>query len=175
MTSDTHCLQENKRDKRLSIGVLDIFGFETFEINSFEQLCINFCNENLQQFFVHHIFKLEQAEYDKEGIKWEHIQFQDNQEILDLLAAKPLNIIALIDEESKFPKVCLSRVLIGRLITGLSPQGTDLSLLKKLHNHHSKNPHYLQPLSDETHTFGITHFAGNVYYYVSSCILGYKQ
>ena len=98
-------MQENKRDKRLSIGVLDIFGFETFETNSFEQLCINFCNENLQQFFVHHIFKLEQAEYDKEGIKWEHIQFEDNQEILDLLAAKPLNIIALIDEESKFPKV----------------------------------------------------------------------
>ena len=85
--------------------MLDIFGFETFEINSFEQLCINFCNENLQQFFVHHIFKLEQAEYDKEGIRWEHIQFKDNQEILDLLAAKPLNIIALIDEESKFPKV----------------------------------------------------------------------
>jgi myosin-7 len=139
--------KENRRDKRLSIGVLDIFGFETFETNSFEQLCINFCNENLQQFFVHHIFKLEQAEYDKEGIKWEHIHFQDNQEILDLLAAKPLNIIALIDEESKFPK------------------GTDLSLLKKLHNHHSKNRHYLQPLSDETHTFGITHFAGNVYYY----------
>ena len=107
-------LQENKRDRRLSIGVLDIFGFETFETNSFEQLCINFCNENLQQFFVHHIFKLEQAEYDKEGIKWEHIQFQDNQDILDLLAAKPLNIIALIDEESKFPKVCLSHVLIRR-------------------------------------------------------------
>ena len=103
-------MQENKRDKRLSIGVLDIFGFETFETNSFEQLCINFCNENLQQFFVHHIFKLEQAEYDREGIRWEHIQFTDNQEILDLLAAKPLNIIALIDEESKFPKVARERV-----------------------------------------------------------------
>ena len=101
-------MQENKKDKRLSIGVLDIFGFETFEINSFEQLCINFCNENLQQFFVHHIFKQEQAEYDKEHIGWEHIEFTDNQEILDLLAAKPLNIIALIDEESKFPKVCVS-------------------------------------------------------------------
>ena len=97
--------QENPRDKRLSIGILDIFGFETFEVNSFEQLCINFCNEKLQQFFVHHIFKLEQAEYDKEHIAWEHIQFKDNQDILDLLAAKPLNIIALIDEESKFPKV----------------------------------------------------------------------
>ena len=100
--------QEDKKDKRLSIGVLDIFGFESFQINSFEQLCINFCNENLQQFFVHHIFKLEQAEYDKERIKWEHIEFKDNQEILDILAAKPLNIISLVDEESKFPKVCAS-------------------------------------------------------------------
>ena len=105
--------QVDRKQKRLSIGVLDIFGFETFEKNSFEQLCINYCNENLQQFFVHHIFKLEQKEYDKENIRWEHIQFEDNQEILDLLAIKPLNIISLIDEESRFPKVggaviCLS-------------------------------------------------------------------
>eukprot|EP00111_Clytia_hemisphaerica_P007095 TCONS_00020609-protein len=84
--------------RRLSIGVLDIFGFESFENNSFEQLCINYCNENLQQFFVQHIFKLEQKEYDREGIQWQHIQFVDNQSTLDMLAQKPMNIIALIDE-----------------------------------------------------------------------------
>lgn len=89
---------------RNAIGVLDIFGFENFDHNSFEQFCINFANENLQQFFVQHIFKLEQEEYNHEGINWQHIEFVDNQDALDLIAIKQLNIMALIDEESKFPK-----------------------------------------------------------------------
>lgn len=72
---------------------------------SFEQFCINFANENLQQFFVQHIFKLEQQEYNYEHISWQHIEFVDNQDALDLIATKQLNIMALIDEESKFPKV----------------------------------------------------------------------
>lgn len=93
-----------KAASRNAIGVLDIFGFENFDQNSFEQFCINYANENLQQFFVQHIFKLEQEEYNHEGINWQHIEFVDNQDALDLIAIKQLNIMALIDEEAKFPK-----------------------------------------------------------------------
>jgi len=85
--------------------VLFINQLNFFYCFSFEQFCINFANENLQQFFVQHIFKLEQQEYNHEHISWQHIEFVDNQDALDLIATKQLNIMALIDEESKFPKV----------------------------------------------------------------------
>lgn len=131
---------------RNSIGVLDIFGFENFDTNSFEQFCINFANENLQQFFVQHIFKLEQEEYNLEAINWHHIEFVDNQEALDLIAVRPLNLMSLIDEESKFPK------------------GSDQTMLNKLHRGHSINRNYLKPKSDYNTSFGLNHFAGVVFY-----------
>lgn len=80
-------------------------GFQHQYFYSFEQLCINFANEKLQQFFVAHIFKIEQEEYLKEGVVWDNIKYSDNQNILNLLAVKPCNILALIDEETQFPKV----------------------------------------------------------------------
>ncbi|KAH9642765.1 hypothetical protein HF086_010418 [Spodoptera exigua] len=135
-----------KSTMRTAIGVLDIFGFENFDQNSFEQFCINFANENLQQFFVRHIFKLEQEEYNHEGINWQHIEFVDNQDALDLIALKQLNIMALIDEESKFPK------------------GTDQTMLAKLHKTHGLHRNYLKPKSDINTSFGLNHFAGIVFY-----------
>ncbi|KAL0849525.1 hypothetical protein ABMA28_013796 [Loxostege sticticalis] len=135
-----------KATMRTAIGVLDIFGFENFDHNSFEQFCINFANENLQQFFVRHIFKLEQEEYNHEGINWQHIEFVDNQDALDLIALKQLNIMALIDEESKFPK------------------GTDQTMLAKLHKTHGLHRNYLKPKSDINTSFGLNHFAGIVFY-----------
>ncbi|XP_072547051.1 unconventional myosin-VIIb [Salminus brasiliensis] len=129
-----------------SIGLLDIFGFENFSKNSFEQLCINYANEQLQQFFVEHVFKLEQEEYLKEGIKWKSINFTDNQLTLDLLALKPLNILALIDEESHFPK------------------GTDRTMLYKMNQEHSRSKIYVSFRNIHSIQFGIQHFAGVVYY-----------
>ncbi|CAH9146684.1 unnamed protein product [Cuscuta epithymum] len=89
---------------RIKIGVLDIYGFECFVHNSFEQFCINFANEKLQQHFNEHVFKMEQEEYQKEEINWSYIEFIDNQDVLDLIEKKPLGIIALLDEACMFPK-----------------------------------------------------------------------
>ncbi|XP_063748289.1 unconventional myosin-VIIa [Eleginops maclovinus] len=137
---------EDSKEVRQSIGLLDIFGFENFAKNSFEQLCINFANEQLQQFFVKHVFKLEQDEYTRENIVWKHIQYQDNQSTLDVLANKSLNMMALIDEESNFPK------------------GTDATLLQKMNQVHGKGDIYIPPKNNYETQFGIKHFAGEVFY-----------
>lgn len=139
------------KDQQLSsgsVGILDIFGFENFDSNSFEQLCINYANENLQQFFVRHIFKIEQEQYEKEGITWSNINYIDNQENLDMIGLKPMNLLSLIDEESRFPK------------------GTDITLLSKLNSNHSTKNCYITPKSTHEHRFGVRHFAGDVFYEV---------
>ncbi|KAL6523944.1 hypothetical protein OROMI_031039 [Orobanche minor] len=91
-------------NSKIQIGVLDIYGFESFKLNSFEQFCINFANEKLQQHFNEHVFKMEQEEYQKEEINWSYIEFIDNQDVLDLIEKKPIGIIALLDEACMFPK-----------------------------------------------------------------------
>ncbi|CAF3613901.1 unnamed protein product [Rotaria sp. Silwood1] len=142
-------LPKQSDDRLRSIGVLDIFGFEKFEQNSFEQLCINYTNEELQQFFVHHVFKLEQAEYEKEGVNWKKINFIDNQDIIDLLARGRMSIISMIDEEM------------------IVPQGTDRTLWEKLQQQHAKNKHFIAPSKRQVHkslVFGVKHFAGPVPY-----------
>ncbi|KAJ8247858.1 hypothetical protein GJAV_G00251340 [Gymnothorax javanicus] len=127
------------------IGVLDIYGFETFEINSFEQFCINYANEKLQQQFNLHVFKLEQEEYMKEDIPWTLIDFYDNQPVIDLIEAK-MGILDLLDEECLFP------------------QGTDQNWLQKLYNNYlDKNTLFEKPrMSNEA--FVIQHFADKVEY-----------
>ncbi|XP_018609412.1 unconventional myosin-Vb isoform X3 [Scleropages formosus] len=126
------------------IGVLDIYGFETFEFNSFEQFCINYANEKLQQQFNSHVFKLEQEEYMKEQIPWTLIDFYDNQPCIDLIEAK-LGILDLLDEECKVPK------------------GTDQNWAQKLYDHHSSSNHFQKPRMSNT-SFIVVHFADKVEY-----------
>ncbi len=95
------------------IGVLDIFGFESFEKNSFEQLCINYCNESLQQQFNRFVFKLEQQEYMREGIRWDMIEFEDNQDILDLIEKKHGGILTCLDEQCKLGVRCTDRTFVS--------------------------------------------------------------
>ncbi|XP_006876269.1 PREDICTED: unconventional myosin-VIIb [Chrysochloris asiatica] len=137
---------QDPKHVRRAVGLLDIFGFENFQSNSFEQFCINLANEHLQQFFVHHVFTMEQEEYHIENIAWNYIHYTDNQNTLDLLVLKPMSIISLLDEESRFP------------------QGTDITMLQKLKNVHAHNKAFLQPKTIHDNRFGIAHFAGEVYY-----------
>uniref|UniRef100_A0A6Q2Z6D9 Myosin IXA n=1 Tax=Esox lucius TaxID=8010 RepID=A0A6Q2Z6D9_ESOLU len=106
-----HALLNNKdledSAKILSIGVLDIFGFEDYENNSFEQFCINFANERLQHYFNQHIFKLEQEEYRAEGISWHNIDYIDNTACINLISKKPTALLHLLDEECKYAVFCI--------------------------------------------------------------------
>uniref|UniRef100_A0A8C7E719 Myosin VA n=1 Tax=Naja naja TaxID=35670 RepID=A0A8C7E719_NAJNA len=127
------------------IGVLDIYGFETFEINSFEQFCINYANEKLQQQFNMHVFKLEQEEYMREQIPWTLIDFYDNQPCINLIEAK-MGILDLLDEECKMPK------------------GSDNSWAQKLYNTHLNKSALFEKPRLSNKAFIIQHFADKVEY-----------
>ncbi|GFS43835.1 myosin family protein with Dil [Actinidia rufa] len=127
------------------IGVLDIYGFESFKFNSFEQFCINFTNEKLQQHFNQHVFKMEQEDYTKEEINWSYIEFVDNQDVLDLIEKKPGGIISLLDEACMFPK------------------STHETFAQKLYQTFAKNKRFTKPKLSRT-SFTISHYAGEVTY-----------
>jgi myosin-5 len=149
MINKNLALKEIPEDSDLSfIGVLDIYGFEHFETNSFEQFCINYSNEKLQQEFNQHVFKLEQDEYVAEKIEWSFIDFNDNQPCIDLIESR-FGILALLDEESKLPS------------------GSDASLITKLYSNFTTNEKYKnffkKPRFSED-SFTIAHYALDVTY-----------
>ncbi|KAK7267491.1 hypothetical protein RIF29_20165 [Crotalaria pallida] len=127
------------------IGVLDIYGFESFKTNSFEQFCINLTNEKLQQHFNQHVFKMEQEEYKKEEIDWSYIEFVDNQDILDLIEKKPGGIIALLDEACMFPR------------------STHETFAQKLYQTFKNHKRFSKPKLARS-DFTICHYAGDVTY-----------
>ncbi|XP_039596450.1 myosin heavy chain, fast skeletal muscle [Polypterus senegalus] len=144
---------DTKQPRQYFIGVLDIAGFEIFDFNSLEQLCINFTNEKLQQFFNHHMFVLEQEEYKKEGIEWEFIDFGMDLAACIELIEKPMGIFSILEEECMFPKA------------------TDTSFKNKLYDQHlGKSNNFQKPKpakgKAEAH-FSLVHYAGTVDYNIS--------
>merc|ERR1719259_380567 len=146
VTRINRSLDRTKRQGASFIGILDIAGFEIFEMNSFEQLCINYTNEKLQQLFNHTMFILEQEEYQREGIEWKFIDFGlDLQPTIDLIE-KPMGIMLLLDEECLFPKA------------------SDATFIEKLNNAHSVHPKYCKSEFRTKADFAIIHYAGRVDY-----------
>uniref|UniRef100_A0A673CR53 Myosin-7 n=1 Tax=Sphaeramia orbicularis TaxID=375764 RepID=A0A673CR53_9TELE len=152
---------DTKQPRQYFIGVLDIAGFEIFDLNTFEQLCINFTNEKLQQFFNHHMFVLEQEEYKKEGIEWTFIDFgMDLQACIDLIE-KPMGIMSILEEECMFPKA------------------TDATFKAKLYdNHLGKSNNFQKPRivkgKPEAH-FALMHYAGTVDYNINNWLVKNKD
>ncbi|XP_066140639.1 myosin heavy chain, muscle isoform X36 [Euwallacea fornicatus] len=145
---------DTKQKRQHFIGVLDIAGFEIFDFNGFEQLCINFTNEKLQQFFNHHMFVLEQEEYKAEGIDWVFIDFGMDLAACIELIEKPMGILSILEEESMFPKA------------------TDQTFVEKLNtNHLGKSPNFQKPKppkpGQQAAHFTLGHYAGNVPYNIT--------
>src|SRR5690606_11321323 len=123
----TFSSSRHKLDQYQSISILDMSGFENFQVNSFEQLCINVANEHLQFFFNEHIFLHEEEQYASEGIYFSKIHFQNNEDLIEVFMG-PLGLFNLLDEESRFPKA------------------TDYSLIDKFHSHFKNaSPRYIKP------------------------------
>ncbi|XP_033838179.1 unconventional myosin-IXb isoform X2 [Periophthalmus magnuspinnatus] len=144
----------NRRDMEesvacLTIGVLDMFGFEDLQKNSFEQLCINYTNEKLQYYINHHIFTLEQEDYASEGLVWQTIDFTDNIDCINLMSGKPTGLFELLNTEISLP------------------DASDKNLLKKMMQHHQDSP-FFETNSDSI--FTIQHFAGSVTYNIKDFV-----
>ncbi|KFO82345.1 Myosin-IIIa [Cuculus canorus] len=139
--------QLSGNDDGLNIGILDIFGFENFKKNSFEQLCINIANEQIQFYFNQHVFAWEQNEYLYEGVDARVIEYDDNRPLLDMFLQKPMGLLSLLDEESRFP------------------QATDQTLVEKFEDN-LKSKYFWRPKRVDL-TFGIYHYAGKVLYNAS--------
>uniref|UniRef100_A0A8C7AMC8 Myosin IIIB n=1 Tax=Neovison vison TaxID=452646 RepID=A0A8C7AMC8_NEOVI len=137
-------------DDGINVGILDIFGFENFQRNSFEQLCINIANEQIQYYFNQHVFALEQMEYQNEGIDVIPVVYEDNRPLLDMFLQKPLGLLALLDEESRFP------------------QATDQTLVDKFEDN-LRSQYFWRPKGVEL-CFGILHYAGKVLYDASGVL-----
>uniref|UniRef100_A0A8C9TBI4 Myosin IHb n=1 Tax=Scleropages formosus TaxID=113540 RepID=A0A8C9TBI4_SCLFO len=146
--------------RKTVIGLLDIYGFEVFHVNSFEQFCINYCNEKLQQLFIQLTLKSEQEEYEAEGIEWEAVPFFNNKIICDLVEEKHRGIISVLDEECLRPG-----------------EASDLTFLEKLEEKLGGHPHFVtHKLADqktrktlERGDFRLLHYAGEVTY----CVVGF--
>uniref|UniRef100_A0A671XMZ3 Unconventional myosin-Ih-like n=1 Tax=Sparus aurata TaxID=8175 RepID=A0A671XMZ3_SPAAU len=153
-------LANKDSSRKTVIGLLDIYGFEVFNVNSFEQFCINYCNEKLQQLFIQLTLKSEQEEYEMEGIEWEPVPYFNNKIICDLVEEKHRGIIALLDEECLRPG-----------------EATDLTLLEKMEEEIGGHPHFVtHKLADkktrktlERGDFRLLHYAGEVTY----CVVGF--
>jgi len=146
---------ETAEPSQLFIGLLDVFGFEIFEVNSFEQLCINFANEKLQNFFLRSVFKAEELAYKNDGIRWEPITYSDNSAIIEIIEGKDKGIYPALDSVCKAPKA------------------TDETLVLQLHENHGKSKILCRPKKaagkgarqyTENEAFVLKHFAGDVMY-----------
>ncbi|XKL60916.1 hypothetical protein PGB90_007973 [Kerria lacca] len=150
-------LTTNIRSKGTVIGVLDIYGFEIFDRNSFEQFCINYCNEKLQQLFIELVLKQEQEEYKQEGIEWQTVEFFNNQIICDLVERPHQGVLAIMDE------ACLN---VGKITDEMLLDAMD----KKLNSHQHYSSRQLKPLDKQmVHKteFRIKHYAGDVVYNIN--------